>query len=631
MATAQGMSGIDVRAVTYELVGNLPLWIDKVYQFDSRTLGIRLNGEEHAKYLLLIEAGRRAHLVKNAPEPPKNPPQFAMFLRKYISGGKVLAIRQHGLERILIFDIGKGALTYRLIIELFDEGNVILTDEAYRIIKPLRHHRFKDRDIVPDAKYTLSGTDPTGSQENLAAALAGDERDLVRALAVACMLGGTYAEWVCRTAGAEKTLPAARADPAPLYAAITALFDRVEHQVHPVVSKTSCEPVVLTETVPPEETRFNGFSAALEVFYPMTRAEKVKVAAKPKLSEEERIRKYQEVAIKKFDDKIAKTEEIVTVIYENYSFIAQVISSLAAASKRLSWQEIEHHLKDTSSADAKRIVAFYPGEAAVEVDIGKKVKIFVHETVEQNAGHYYDQLKKFKKKKEGALLAMKTVKPKKKTTRHDIVPMKKLWYHRFRWFVTSDGVVVLGGRDAGQNEELVKKYMTGGDLFVHADVHGASVVIVKGRTEKMDEVAQFAASYSGAWRSGHFSADVYSVQPNQVSKTPQSGEFVARGSFIVRGERTYYRSVPLAVGIGLVLEPHAAVIGGPPAVIRSRTKAFAEIVPGQFEPNDVAKKVLRQLRAKITPEEEKLLKGILNTEAVAAFVPPGGSDIAGTP
>ena len=187
MATAQGMSGIDVRAVTCELLARLPLWIDKVYQFETRTLGIRLNGEDHAKYQLLIEAGRRAHLVKNFPPPPKNPPQFAMLLRKYISGGKVLAIRQHGLERILIFDIGKGTLTYRLIIELFDEGNVILTDEAYRIIKPLRHHRFRDRDIVPDAVYTMSSTDPTGSPEALAATLAGDDRDLVRALAIAGM------------------------------------------------------------------------------------------------------------------------------------------------------------------------------------------------------------------------------------------------------------------------------------------------------------------------------------------------------------------------------------------------------------------------------------------------------------
>ena len=634
MATAQGMSGIDVRAVTYELCAKLPLWIDKIYQFETRTLGIRLNGGEHARYQLLVEAGRRVHLVKNFPPPPKNPPHFAMLLRKYISGGKVLAIRQHGLERILIFDIGKGDLTYRLIIELFDEGNVILTDESYRIIKPLRHHRFKDRDIVPEAIYVLGGTDPTGSLDNLTTTLAGDDRDVVRALAVAGMLGGTYAEYVCRTAGIDKATPASKAEPGAVYAAVRALFDRVQQSVQPVVSATSCEPVVLdagSESTPGDKNRFASFSEALETFYPMTKAQKVRVAAKPKFSEAERIHKYQEAAIKKFDDKIKKTEEIVEVIYENYQFIAQVISTLDTASKRLSWQEIEHHLKDTSTADAKRIVAFHPDEAAVEIDIGKKVKIFVHETVEQNAGRYYDVIKKFKKKKVGALLAMKTFTPKKKTIRRDIVPMKKLWYHRFRWFVTSDGVVVLGGRDASQNEELVKKYMTGGDLFVHADVHGASVVIVKGKTEKMDEVAQFAASYSGAWRSGHFSADVYSALPNQVSKTPESGEFVTRGSFIVRGERTYYRDVPLAVGIGLVLEPQAAVIGGPPAVIRSRTTAFAGLKPGQFEPNDVAKKVLRLLKQSISPDEEKLLKGILNTETVAAFVPPGGSDILGTP
>jgi predicted ribosome quality control (RQC) complex YloA/Tae2 family protein len=634
MATAQGMSGIDVRAVTYELCAKLPLWIDKIYQFETRTLGIRLNGENHAKYQLLIEAGRRAHLVKNFPPPPKNPPQYAMLLRKYISGGKVLAIRQHGLERILIFDIGKGNLTYRLIIELFDEGNVILTDESYRIIKPLRHHRFKDRDIVPDAVYTLNSIDPTGSPDALAAVLAGDDRDLVRALAIAGMLGGTYAEYVCRTAGIDKATPASKADPGPVFDAIRSLFDKVEYTGHPVLSPTSCEPVVLaavSESTPEDKNRFSGFSEALETFYPITRAEKVRVASKPKLSEEERIHKYQETAIKKFDDKIKKTEEMVAAIYENYPFVSQVISSLDAASRRLSWQEIERHIRDTSSVDAKRIVAFHPEEAAVDLDIGKKVKIFVHESIEQNAGRYYDVIKKFKKKKEGAFAAMKIVRPKKKIIRRDIVPMKKLWYHRFRWFVTSDGIVVLGGRDASQNEELVKKYMAGGDLFVHADVHGASVVIVKGKTEKMEEVAQFAASYSGAWRSGHFSADVYSAQPNQVSKTPQAGEFVSRGSFIVRGERTYYHNTPLAVGIGLMLEPQAAVIGGPPAVIKSRAKTFAELKPGQYEPNDVAKKVLRLLRQNITPDEEKLLKGVLNTEAVAAFVPPGGSDILGAP
>jgi predicted ribosome quality control (RQC) complex YloA/Tae2 family protein len=627
MASEQGMSGIDVKAITSELSEKLPLWIDKVYQFDSRTLGIRINGENKGRYLLLIESGRRAHLVKEFPDPPKNPPQYAMLLRKYLSGGKVLAIHQHGLERILIFDIGKGTTTYRLIIELFDEGNVILTDEQFKIIKPLRHHRFKEREIVPGAVYELTATDPTGSLENLAAVLRQDERDLVRALAMGCMLGGSYAEYICRKAGLEKGMPAASADPAPLFSAIQEFFNQVLHTRTPVISGKHCESVDIRGEK--DQQTFPTFSEALEAFYPLTKKESATKAAKPLLSKEERILKYQRSAIRKFDEKVEKTEAIVAAIYENYQFVSHVITALDTASKQLSWQEIEKHLRDTQSGDAKKIVAFHPEEASVELTIGQTVKIFVHEGIEQNAGRYHDVIKKFKKKKAGALAAMKTVQPKKKVQKRDFIPLKKLWYHRFRWFITSDGVVVLGGRDASQNEELVKKYLAGGDLFVHADVHGSSVVIVKGKTERMDEVAQFAASYSGAWRSGHFSADVYSALPAQVSKTPESGEFVSRGSFIVRGERVYYRNVPLAVGIGLMLEPNAAVIGGPPSAIQERTKAYVELRPGQFEPNDVAKKVLRILKQKVTDEEEKSLKSVLNTDQVAAFVPPGGSDMAG--
>ena len=627
MASEQGMSGIDVKAITGELSGKLPLWIDKVYQFDTRTMAIRLNGEQKARYQLIIESGRRTHLVKDLPEPPKNPPQFAMFLRKYLSGGKVLAIHQHGLERILIFDVGKGNLIYRLILELFDEGNIILTEENYTIIKPLRHHRFKDREIVPHARYVLGETDPTASPENLASAIRNDDRDLVRSLAIGCMLGGTYAEYICRKTGLDKAMPARSADPATIFTAVQELFSLVVHAPKPGIFAKHCEPIDIWDKG--EVQYFLTFSEALETFYPLTRAERKTAEAKSTLTKEERILKYQKSAIKKFDEKIEKTEAVVAAIYENYEFVSKVISSLDAASKTHSWQEIERLLKNNPSPEVKKIVAFYPEEAAVDVDIGKRVKIFIHEGIEQNAGRYYDVIKKFRKKKEGALRAMKTTPPKKKEVRREFTFMKKVWYHRFRWFVTSDGVVVLGGRDASQNEELVKKYMGGQDLFVHADVHGASVVIVKGKTEHMDEVAQFAASYSGSWRSGHFSADVYSALPSQVSKTPESGEFISRGSFIVRGERTYYRNVPLAVGIGLMLEPHAAVIGGPPSAVRGKTKAYTELKPGQFEPNDVAKKVLRILKQNVSEEEEKALKGILNTTQVAAFVPPGGSDIVG--
>lgn len=628
MATEAGMSGIDVKAVVAELQEQLPLWIDKAYQFDPRTLGIRLNGENRAKHLLLIEAGRRAHLVRAFPETPRNPPQFAMLLRKHLAGGRVLAIRQHGLERILIFDIGKGSTTYRLITELYDDGNVVLCDEAYRIIKPLASHRFKDRDVVPGVPYTMSTADPTASAESFAAFLKNDDRDLVRALAIGCMLGGAYAEYICTVAGMEKTFPAKAADPAPLFAAIRSLFDRVLHERRPVVTRKSCEPVELDGGSAGDGRTFSSFCQALEAFYPMTKAAVVR-AKKVKIPKDELIRRHQQEAVKKFDTRIAKAERIVAALYENYQLVTEVIETLSKESRKRSWQEIATIIKKNPTGMEKKIVSVHPDKSAVELDLGERVMIMVNEGVEQNAGRYYDEIKKFKRKKEGALAAMAKPVIRKKLVKREITVMKKQWFHRFRWFVTSDGIVVLGGRDAGQNEELVKKYMAGNDTFVHADVHGASVVIVKGATEKMGEVAQFAASFSGAWKSGHFSADVYSVRPDQVSKTPEHGEFVTRGSFIVRGERTYYRNVPLGVAIGLQLEPQAAVIGGPPAAIRPRVTTMVELKPGQYEPNDIAKKVLRVLREKAGGDEVKGLKAILNTEAVAAFVPPGGSEIEG--
>ena len=56
---------------------------------------------------------------------------------------------------------------------------------------------------------------------------------------------------------------------------------------------------------------------------------------------------------------------------------------------------------------------------------------------------------------------------------------KKMWFEKFYWFVSSSGQLVLGGRDARQNELLVKRYLRASDLYVHADVHGASSVVIR--------------------------------------------------------------------------------------------------------------------------------------------------------
>ncbi len=626
MATQQGMSSIDIRTMLNEIKNRLPLWIGKVYQYNLESFGFRLNGEDKAKYNFIVECGKRAHLSENLPEAPSNPSGYSMFLRKYISGGRILDIRQFGLQRIFIITIGKSEKQYNLVFELFNEGNAVLCDENFIIINPLKRQHFREREVVSGTEYIFpeTGTEDltiTGVREKLEKS----EKDLVKTLASDFMLGGKYAEEVCSTAGYDKTLSPAEAVPETILDAVNDLLSR---DTGAVITGSGCWPFLLQGEK--SVSYYPTYNEALSVYYPLPKSTE-KETKKEKLPKAEIIRRRQKEAIVNFEKKAEELQEKVDAIYENYQDIANIIEILQDASSRMSWQDIEETLKNSSIPAAKSIVRIYPSESAVDVMAGGKiVKIFINENPESNANRYYGEIKKYKKKKTGAIAAMERFMPKDKPERkkQDYKPQKKKWYHKYRWFVTSDGVLVIGGRDAGSNEDIGKKYLEGNDYFVHADVHGGSVVVVKGDTERWDEVAEFAASYSNAWKAGHFNCDVYAAKPEQVSKTAESGEFVKRGAFIVRGERKYFRNIGLKIAIGLQFEPELAVIGGPESAIKKTAAYYIVLIPGKYEPNDTAKKVLRELK-KIIPEDDfKDLKKVLNTESIAAFVPPGGSDIS---
>lgn len=624
MATMQGMSGLDLITVTDEITRLLPLWVHKVYLDENRLCIFRLNSKNQGKVNILIEPGRRLHCVSTLPEMPQIPPAFAMFLRKYLAGGRVDGIRQQGLQRTVIIDIRKSEQLFHLIVEVFDDGNIILCGEDMTIIQPLTRHRFKDRDVLPGAVYVFGQPDVSSIPvEEFAERLSTDDRDIVRSLAVGSFLGGRYAEYILSVTGIDKNTLAKEADAPALYAAIHNLLEKARTSPTPVLDKNGCHPIPVGDEKPGS---FDSFNAALAAFYPVAPPVK-KQEEKIRVSREDRIRHQQEEAIVKFEKNITRNEELAALLYEEYGFVSEIITTLSKAAETRSWQEIEAILKKDTSGAGKKIIRIFPAEAAVELDLGRPVKVFVHETIDQNAGRYYDQVKKFKKKLAGAKAAMEREVQQARTRKVQYQRPKKRWFDRFRWFYTSDQVLVIGGRDAGQNEELIRKYLEGGDTFVHADVHGASVVVVKGKTKDMDEVARFAAAYSGAWRAGFASADVYSARPDQVSKTAESGEYLSRGSFVVRGERQWFHDVPLEVVIGLQKAPQTRILGGPASAVTKSCDLFVTLRPGTFEPNDIAKKVVRALREKLSADDQKALKFALNTEAVAAFVPPGGSDL----
>jgi predicted ribosome quality control (RQC) complex YloA/Tae2 family protein len=620
------MSGLDVRAVVVELQALLPLWVGKCYQFDEKTVVLRLNGKNRARYQLVIESGRRAHMVEGYPSPPQNPSGFAMYLRKHITGGLVLRFGQRGFERIFFMDVGKKNATIRLFGELFDEGNIILVSEDNTILKPLWHHRFKERSVVPGEHYGNGEKDcGTLSPAEFSRILQASERDIVRTLATDCLLGGVYAEEVCRRAGVPKGVPAQDADAGTVHAAILSVLHDIENDRSPRISASGCWPIAVDNT--DVKARFPNYNAALAAYYPAPARGVQEPSGTRVLTREEVIRRQQKDAAAKFEEKIHRMERLVALMYEHYTLVSEVLRSLDAISKTRSWQEIAAVLKKSDDPVARRIRAIHPENATIELDLGQAVTLQVHESVETNAARYYDQIKKFRRKQQGAMMALSRPLPAPSVRAVRRVQEKPRWFQKYRWFMTSDGVLVLGGRDASQNEDLVKKYLGGNDTFVHADVHGASVVIVRGTTAHMDEAVQFAAVYSGAWKVGHGTADVYAVRAEQVTKTPPSGEYLPKGSFMIRGERTYYKNVPLQVAIGLTRPPDVRLIGGPPAAIRPQAQAWVLLSPGKYETNDIARRVTRILRERLSTEEQKGLRSVLSTDRVAALLPPGGADI----
>lgn len=116
-------------------------------------------------------------------------------------------------------------------------------------------------------------------------------------------------------------------------------------------------------------------------------------------------------------------------------------------------------------------------------------------------------------------------------------------------------------------ELLVKRYLRPGDVYVHADIHGASSCIIRSKTKPLmgpdgspmttispsclQEAGTMTMCRSGAW-SAKIVASAWWVHANQVSKTAPSGEYLSTGSFMIYGKKNFLPPQSLEMGFGIV-------------------------------------------------------------------------------
>ena len=272
-----------------------------------------------------------------------------------------------------------------------------------------------------------------------------------------------------------------------------------------------------------------------------------------------------------------------------------------------------------------------------------EINLKINKSIEQNTAVYYEKAKKAKKKLKGAKKKLQeTIQDIKKAEKQVTItkeaqqPLakrrKREWFEKYRWFRSSDGFLVIGGRDATTNEILIKKRMEPDDVVFHAEIVGAPFVLIKteGKTapeQTINEAAQLAASYSRAWKELFSAVNVYWIHPDQVSKTPPSGQSLKKGSFMIRGTKNFVRGVPLQVAVGIQIDDEQImVVGGPVEAIANQTKAYVKIDQGTQKSGQIAKKIRHQLSKKVPDDLTRSVTAI-PLEEFQRFIPLGRGKI----
>jgi predicted ribosome quality control (RQC) complex YloA/Tae2 family protein len=691
------LTSVDIAALAGELGAYEGAGLDKAYLYPDDYLRLKLRHYERGRIELLVDVGETLHAriadPERVPPAPERPPNFAMMLRNRLAGAELAGVEQFEFDRIVQFRFERDDDSTTIVAELFGDGNVAVLDGAGEVVDCLETVRLKSRTVAPGSTYEFPDArfNPlTVDFDGFLARFEQSDTDVVRTLATQLNFGGLWAEELCTRAGVEKERDVAEADEADyraIYDVVGDLADRLRAgDLDPRLYREDGVPVDVTP-VPLEEYEgreqdvFDRFTDALDEYVWTLEQDAVGDAGgtdrpdfEAQIEKQRRIVEQQEGAIENFEEQAQAERARAEALYAHYDLVDEVLSTIQEArADDIPWDEIEARFEEGAQRGipaAAAVVGVDGSEGTVTMDVGDdRATLDVTTGVEQNADRLYQEAKRIEEKRQGAMEAvaetraeLEAVQQRREQYEADdgeagdteddesdeaadvdwlsrsSVPIRQSerWYEQFRWFHTSDGFLVIGGRDADDNEALVRKYLDSGDRFFHAQAHGGPATVLKatGPSEPADpdieipdrslaEAARFAVSYSSVWKDGRYAGDAYLVDHDQVSKTPESGEYLEKGGFAIRGERTYFRDVAVGVAVGITCEPETRVIGGPPEPVTDRAETAITVEPGQYAQNDIAKRLYREFRERFA--DESFVRKVASPDLIQEFLPPGGS------
>jgi predicted ribosome quality control (RQC) complex YloA/Tae2 family protein len=355
----------------------------------------------------------------------------------------------------------------------------------------------------------------------------------------------------------------------------------------------------------------------------------------------ERRKAQQEKALGGFSEKIEKQQRLGHLIQEHWTHVEGLLDQTKQAVERDGWSAVRKAIKAipwiVSAAPADRTITVLLPDENSEAK-GPQVMLELDATVHQNAQRYFESARKQKNKTSGAVEALAETERKLKRARKSeakqkasgklnrLKRSKRMWFEQHRWGMIEGGHLLVGGKDAKGNDSVVKKHLSNEDMYLHADLHGAPSCSLRSSQgfaleerrpahlppdipayrlvdkledtaltkDKLQQAAVLALSWSRAWNGGGAHGTVYSVKPAQVSKSAQTGEFVGKGAFVIRGQRTWYKDMDVRIGIGIIaVNGVPMVVSGTPNYILEVCQRYAILSPGLTKKDQLANKIYR--------------------------------------
>ncbi|MEM3532506.1 MAG: ribosome rescue protein RqcH [Candidatus Methanomethyliaceae archaeon] len=641
------LTSIDLLAILRELKSILiSTRIENVYNLDDWGFLFRIHIPQ-GNLDLLLELGKRLNITTFKYSIPPTPSPQAMSIRRLVSNAIIKSIDQVDLDRIAHITLERSGRILNLYLELIGGGNIIITDESGKILYALHQKAMRDRTIKTGVIYRPP---PTRGEsifgEPKIDEIRSQKVSIIRSLTKYYNLPPEFVEESLVRSSIDPNLPSSEVSETLLNTFLNTARSTIEEitssplKPHIVVrdqKRISVQPVEFL-SLQYEKIPFDSFNAAVdEYFAPLVSAREGERQRKPKEEEIEALEgvlSRQRASVKELEESRQRNREIGELIMSNLASIQNLIDHVVELRKKgTDWVEIERTapIKVLSIDKTKGILT-----ALIN---GREVLIDFKCSATENANRYFSSSKDATRKLAGLIKAIEETEKKiqeikqgllKLTQPVTLKSMKKEWYERFRWTISSQGFLIIGGKDATQNEILVKKHMELKDVFAHSDMPGGSVVIVKSRGEEVpngtkEEAVAFAIVYSRAWRAGLGAADGYWVMADQVTKTPPAGEYLGKGAFMIYGERNYVRNVPLTIFLGVQIKNGSfKVLVGNESFIKKTCASYVKLVPGDLSGSALIRKIKSLLIQRADPLLSQLINAIPDGE-IAAQLPPGGS------